>query len=88
MSSTVDYKFRSPLLYGRHRDVAGYILPFVIHDTIGTYFAWQVVFFARYNPTDETMEIVETGLEQDEGMPCKIVLVVIPILKKLFYLCL
>ena len=63
-------------------------IPFAIHDTISTY-SHGKFFFARDNPTDETMEVVETGLggEQEEDLPCEIVLVVIPILKKLFYLC-
>ena len=59
-------------------------IPFVIHDLNSTYSHGKFFFFARYNPTDETMEVVETGLEgeQEGDLPCEIVLVVIPILKK------
>ena len=87
MSPTVDYKLRSALLYNQTSRWRWVFIPFAIHDAVSTCSHGKFFFFARYNATDETMEIVETGLggEQKKDLPCEIVLVVIPILKKLFY---
>ena len=87
MSPTVDYKLRYALIYSQASRWRWVFIPLAIHDTISTYSHGKLFFFAHNNPTDKTMEVVETGLggEQEEDLPCKIVLVVIPILKKLFY---